>query len=258
MDNNKNTVISEAALDAATDRLEDLLTMLGVNPNEGPAYEEGSMLSTSSETIGRTLARAALEGAFPHLAVNNKASVQPVITTVQKSVLADIRERDAERRAAEAQGIIGGARVYFDIASLLNYIDTQAPLVIDTFEELSDYLQELNYEHGQDATALTTHDGTLFFAFCTDPDGAWCLETGDPTERFEEEDESFVYVPVELDFLRERGPFTINYKAAPEGSELQGKPMKITGMSAPTAEDMANRDFAMRWFPEEENRDSKK
>jgi hypothetical protein len=130
------------------------------------------------------------------------------------AILTTIRARHQVMKAAAAKGIINDADVNADVEFLLNYIDAQAPLVINTFEELSDYLQDLNYENGQDSTALTTHDGALFFVFCTDPDGAWVLETGDPTERFEEEGDSFVYVPLELDFIQNRSPFTLLYKAA--------------------------------------------
>lgn len=55
---------------------------------------------------------------------------------------------------------------------------------IKTFSELEDYLQDLNYEHGCDHTAIEA-SGILYSAFCTDPDGAWVLETGDPRERME-------------------------------------------------------------------------
>ena len=41
----------------------------------------------------------------------------------QEAALADIRRRNEERKAAEAEGIIGGARTAFDVDFLLRYID---------------------------------------------------------------------------------------------------------------------------------------
>lgn len=124
--------------------------------------------------------------------------------------LASIRNRNNDRKAADAQGIIGGARDSFDVDFLLRYIDSQQPRTIETLDELRDYLQDLNYEEGIDHTALTAgSEKALFFAFCTDPDGEWFLETGDPRERFEEEGEEYVYVPLSLDHLTNMGPFTI-------------------------------------------------
>ena len=40
-----------------------------------------------------------------------------------EATLADIRRRNEERKAAEANGLIGGARTAFDVDFLLRYID---------------------------------------------------------------------------------------------------------------------------------------
>jgi hypothetical protein len=88
---------------------------------------------------------------------------------------------------------------------------------IETFEELEDYLQDLNYEHGQDAAAIRTggQGNRLYFAFCTDPDGEWFLETGDPRERlFDEEGDYPIYVPLSLGHIRTMGPYTLFHEAA--------------------------------------------
>jgi hypothetical protein len=129
-----------------------------------------------------------------------------------KTHLASTRKRADERKASQAEGIIGGVREWTEIDFLLRYIDAQKPLTIETFGQLEEYLQDLNYEHGQDATALTTNAGTLFMAYCTDPDGAWFVETGDPRERIEEEDGEPFYNPVGLDWLQGMEPFTILHR----------------------------------------------
>lgn len=126
--------------------------------------------------------------------------------------LADIRKRSEERKAANAAGIIGGARSEFDVDFLLRYIDSLAPIVIDTFEQLEEYLQDLNYEHGQDTTALTTREGHLIMTYCTDPDGEWFLEPGDPRERMEEGGDGYFYNRMELGFIQGAGPYTILHK----------------------------------------------
>jgi hypothetical protein len=42
------------------------------------------------------------------------------------AILADIRKRNDERKAAEARGVIGGVRTGFDVDFLLRYIDQMA------------------------------------------------------------------------------------------------------------------------------------
>lgn len=133
----------------------------------------------------------------------------PAISEQSRQRLVGIRRRNEERKAAEASGVIGGARAEFDIDFLLRYIDSQKPLTIDAFDELEDYLQDLNYEHGQDTTAILAR-GVLFFVYCTDPDGEWFIEASDPRERMEEDDDGPFYARQNLDHLRDlRGPYTI-------------------------------------------------
>lgn len=129
-------------------------------------------------------------------------------------VLADIRRRNDERKAAEAQGVIGGARAEFDVDFLLRYIDAKQPKTMADLDELEDYLQDLNYEHGQGETALTIRSGELFFAYCTDPDGEWFIESTDPRERMEEDEDGIFYNRLTLSTLRNCGPFTILHEAA--------------------------------------------
>lgn len=87
------------------------------------------------------------------------------------------------------------------------------PLTLSTFPEFRDALDALNYESGIDATCVTTGNGsTLWFAYCTDPDGIWFLETGDPAERIIDD----CYDPLTLDAVSDRGPWTILW--APKSS----------------------------------------
>lgn len=81
-----------------------------------------------------------------------------------------------------------------------------------TFAELEELLQDLNYEHGIDHTAILS-EGILYSAFCTDPDGEWILETGDPRERMDCDDPhgEAVYVPLRLGHIRNCESFTILY-----------------------------------------------
>ena len=45
------------------------------------------------------------------------------MTDHSETLLADIRTRNEERKAAEQEGVIGGARANFDVDFLLRYID---------------------------------------------------------------------------------------------------------------------------------------
>lgn len=77
-----------------------------------------------------------------------------------------------------------------------------------TFGDLEQYLHDLNYEHGIDHGAIIA-EGIMYSAFCTDPDGAWILETGDPAERISDEDDEQVYTPLQLGHIKNAWPFTV-------------------------------------------------
>lgn len=86
------------------------------------------------------------------------------------------------------------------------------PLTLATFPEFRDALDALNYEAGADATCVTTGNGAaLWFAYCTDPDGIWFLETGDPTQRIIDD----CYDPLPLDTVIDHGPWTILWAPTP-------------------------------------------
>lgn len=92
------------------------------------------------------------------------------------------------------------------------------PLTLNTFPEFRDALNDLNHESGVDATCVTTGNGSaLWFAYCTDPDGTWFLETGDPSERVIDD----CYDPLGLDAVRALGPWTILW--APDPQPRQSK-----------------------------------
>lgn len=79
-------------------------------------------------------------------------------------------------------------------------------LAINRFTELREALDHLNYDLGASSTAITSDEGRSFwFAFCTDPDGHWCLESGDPRERMT--DSGYEALPVEA--IAARGPWRI-------------------------------------------------
>lgn len=87
------------------------------------------------------------------------------------------------------------------------------PVVLENFKALEDYLQDLNYEHGCDHTAILT-EGILYSAFCTDPDGDWILETGDPRDRMGYQlptDEEQTYQPLLLTHIKNCDTFTVLY-----------------------------------------------
>ncbi|MCC3292949.1 hypothetical protein [Arthrobacter sp. zg-Y1110] len=89
---------------------------------------------------------------------------------------------------------------------------TAYPRTFTTFVDLRDGLDELNYELGIDATGITTGSGTAFwFAYCTDPDGLWCVESGHPGERLADDG---CYDTLPLDTVRGMGPWTILWAPA--------------------------------------------
>lgn len=47
---------------------------------------------------------------------------------------------------------------------------------------LRDHFDTLNYDRGIDTAAIVVND-LLWFAYCTDPDGAWFFESTDPMDR---------------------------------------------------------------------------
>jgi hypothetical protein len=88
-----------------------------------------------------------------------------------------------------------------------------APVILKSFIDLEDYLQDLNYEQGCDHTAILT-EGILYAAFCTDPDGDWILETGDPRDRMEYQrqgDKEQTYQPLPLKHIRNCDTFVVLY-----------------------------------------------
>ncbi|MFJ2662532.1 hypothetical protein [Arthrobacter koreensis] len=89
--------------------------------------------------------------------------------------------------------------------------------VVETFDELEDFLERLNYDLGQDKAVLVTSTGLLHFAFCTDPDAIWCLETGSPAERIEElviGEGGEQYVPLRLESVRLLAPYTVLHEVS--------------------------------------------
>lgn len=88
--------------------------------------------------------------------------------------------------------------------------DGRCTETVETFAELEDYLHDLNYEKSQDKAVVITVDRRMYFAFCTDPLGEWFLENGSPAERFEcDEDGGLVYVPLELNEIRDLYPYGV-------------------------------------------------
>jgi hypothetical protein len=86
--------------------------------------------------------------------------------------------------------------------------ETFSATTLDTFEELEHYLQDLNYEHGIDHAGVIA-EGIMYSTFCTDPDGAWILETGDPAERMEDEGGELIYTPLQLPHIKNACPYTV-------------------------------------------------
>lgn len=62
-------------------------------------------------------------------------------------------------------------------------------------DELRDYLADLNFGFvprvGASGTAAVVVGGNLWLAYCTDPDGDWFFESGDPEERMVEDEEGW-------------------------------------------------------------------
>lgn len=86
--------------------------------------------------------------------------------------------------------------------------------VKQTYQELESFLQDLNYDHGQGNAAIAV-DGILYAAFCTDPDGSWILETGDPRERAEypEGEDEAIYTPLQLDHIKNCAGYVVMHMA---------------------------------------------
>ena len=83
-----------------------------------------------------------------------------------------------------------------------------APQTFDTTAGLNNALQELNYEH-ETATAAVVANGVLMLAYCTDPDGEWFFESGDPEDHMAEDESGWrEYKRTRLSDLS-RGPYTI-------------------------------------------------
>lgn len=53
--------------------------------------------------------------------------------------------------------------------------------VVNTREQLDELLDGVN-EHGRDHAVILFGD-SAWLLYCTDPDGTWLVETGDPQER---------------------------------------------------------------------------
>lgn len=84
----------------------------------------------------------------------------------------------------------------------------------ETLVELRDALHDLNYERGIDTAAVVIND-VVHLAYCTDPDGEWFLENGDPEERISEDETGWRrYERLSLNDF-DRGPYTIIWPAAP-------------------------------------------
>lgn len=107
-----------------------------------------------------------------------------------------------------------------------------ASKTIETFDELGRFLDNLNYDLGQDAAVVVPRDGQLYFAFCTDPTARWYLETGWPEERIEEAvigEGGEEYRPLSLEWIRALGPYTVLHKHDQlAGSTPQPAPLSET------------------------------
>ena len=86
----------------------------------------------------------------------------------------------SRQRAADAEAII--ERAENDTLRALLAAALERSHMIISAEHLEEYLTGLN-STGVDHVALVT-DGALWLAYCTDPDGEWFFESGDPLDRF--------------------------------------------------------------------------
>lgn len=67
-------------------------------------------------------------------------------------------------------------------------------------EDMRDYLTELNFEPVDGVVVVIM--GTPWLAYCTDPDGEWFFESGDPEERMTEDSEGWrEYEHIGFDWL---------------------------------------------------------
>jgi hypothetical protein len=84
-----------------------------------------------------------------------------------------------------------------------------AAAFIDSYDDLCDHLQHLNYDAGVDVAIVITRDNSTWMAYSTDPDGEWCIEIGDPRERINTRHGDYGYEAVGLDWIEQRGPFRV-------------------------------------------------
>lgn len=136
---------------------------------------------------------------------------------------------------------------------------TIQPECIESFSKLEDLLQGLNFDHGESSAMVLTRHGRIHLAFCTDPDGAWFLETGDPRDHFTPDrgDGDTTYQPLPLAHISEDGPYFVvrdeQANFSPEEPTLvvhelgeEGDSWVVSGTTAETHPEVINRAIA-KW-----------